>query len=346
MKNLRSLIFMIVVLTGQINTVPTPASSQTKKVERVKRQLKSQAKYNHPLQILAYHEAGHAVAFAHNYSLNVIEDANIQYNENQGCCVTNTGTYFIKKNNQELENEIMANLAGSISEQVYKSEKMISNQKDILNFLSAYQYSGDMQFVKEDAHSMIMQKSPDLDEKQINTKIDSTIAKLYKQTYKFLTHNKNDVKKIADALLEKQKLSGDEIYNLLDIPKPLMYFEHGPLPEKYKSDYELREFTCYNINKIDTRRTITKNFNGGFTVNREYYFNGDIAKVTQINPDNTKVEISIDPDKKYYKNYYDTNHKIIKTIKYNTDKSIISTINFDANGNEIHEHSNPLPITP
>ena len=343
MNKLQVLILMILLTTEQI-AISTPTQSQEKKAGRVARQVKLQAKKNLKLQNTAYHEAGHAVSNTYNYNGHIIKRVTIQPSKNFFGKIERHATYLVDRNTQELKNETMISLAGGVGEQIFKSENMLSNKKDILRFFSNHHYSNDIESAKKSARSIIMQTSPTLDEEQINLKIDAMITKLYKQSYKFLTQHKDGVAKVAHELLENQELSGDEIYNLLDVPKPLMDFEEGPLPEKYKNDYISRNISAeyieslHNKNTIDLRRTTIENLGSGFTIKKEYYFNGSIAKIIQTNSDKTRVETSIDPDKKHSRNYYDAHNNITKIIACNPDKSIISTKYFDTNGNEIHDH--------
>ena len=76
--------------------------------------------------------------------------------------------------------------------------------------------------------------------------IDEQAVKLikdcYEETYTLIESNKDKIQTLADKMMEDSIIHEDDIYNLLNIDKPLYDFEQGPLPESLSKNYELRGY--------------------------------------------------------------------------------------------------------
>ena len=58
----------------------------------------------------------------------------------------------------------------------------------------------------------------------------------------FIVQHKLEVQKIAETLIKQETLTTDEAYNLVNIDRPLMAHEQGPLPASLAHDYNHREW--------------------------------------------------------------------------------------------------------
>lgn len=271
----------------------------------------------------AMHEAAHGVSFINNRSIRTIDTIGIQAdttptNVGNGIHTGENGhiaganyvylTYLVNKNIQELENNIMTNLAGGVADQIALSQDMLTNPKDILQFFSHPAYTGDLPAARQDAQAIIMQNSPNLSDTEMQKQIDAMIVSSYKKTYQFITKHKADIVKLANALTEKGIMSGDEVYNLLEANKPLYDFQEGPLPLSLVEDYKLRGWATSdeqrtslfdkNAQLTDDRRYSLGQDTHGNKFETKYYVNGNKAIEIQTAPDGTKTKASYDINEK------------------------------------------------
>ncbi len=187
----------------------------------------------------AVHEAGHAVSFIYNDCLQIVHHGTIGARPNYLGFIHHissvpAGTFLTQ---EQVENFIMGFLAGGVAEQVCNvaygyTPEMLIDAKKILEFCSRSIMHGDVLEARNFAHHIVTYYDQlMLTEKitythiELQQKIDEIIVRLYKKTYEFLTNHKEQVEKIARLLLDKETVSGDEMYATLEITRPLHHFE-------------------------------------------------------------------------------------------------------------------------
>ena len=78
------------------------------------------------------------------------------------------------------------------------------------------------------------------DEALLQQEVDKVIAKCYDLAWDFVVEHKDEINDVANLLLEKYTISGDDVYRIVKKDKPLYDFEEGPLPLSLLPNYELR----------------------------------------------------------------------------------------------------------
>ena len=178
--------------------------------------------------LTAWHEAGHALSYIRNHGASLVHCVTIRHD-----LATKTNGHVksihVHDPNQsvyDFENHIISALCGGVAEQIAMNQKMFAHPDEILQFFSQPQYCTDMQIARSNARDIvIIQNFQHLHEHQIQQKMDEVIVRLYKQAYSFIFNNRHDVRKIALAVLEKEILTSDEVYNILRTDKPCINFE-------------------------------------------------------------------------------------------------------------------------
>ena len=189
---------------------------------------------SHNLRIVAWHEAGHAIAMIHNDTAALVNHISIQpqhFTNLQGKSVHTQGhvicmqTNDIHKSVEEFENHIISALAGAVAEQIVQSQPMLTQLEEIIKFLAHPAYATDMHLAHMYAKEIVtIQTFQLLTHQQIEHKMHAIIIKLYAQTYKFMVKHKNEVKKMAEQLMLQQNLSCDEAYDFMHADKPAMVY--------------------------------------------------------------------------------------------------------------------------
>ncbi|MBV8660865.1 MAG: hypothetical protein JO129_01830 [Candidatus Dependentiae bacterium] len=177
--------------------------------------------------LTAWHEAGHALSYIRNHEASLVHCVTIRPDE---ATKTNGHVKSIHAHDSnqtiyDFEKHIISALCGGAAEQVAMNQKIFIHPHEILQFFSQPQYCTDMQIAYSYAREIVViQNFQHLNEKQIQQKINEIIIRLYKQAYSFIFNNKHDVKKIALALLEKEILTSQEVYNILKTDKPFINY--------------------------------------------------------------------------------------------------------------------------
>lgn len=278
---------------------------------------------NDHLLDVAYHEAAHAVAGVFNYGLFIVDKTTIQPTSYNFGSITPEPTYSTNKNIKELQNFIISGLSGGCGNQLYNSEKMLTNKNDILQFYAQKKYKDDIRLIRASAKEIVIKQSPQLNIRQIEEEIDNIIVGLYKKSYEFIFAHTNDVKKVAHALITHETLSTNDLYTLLNTSKPLTDKEEGPLEKKFANDYKHRE------KQIKT----------------EYNYKGKKSSKTIVKPDKTFIKILYD-DKNGAKSYKAIKKPDKTEVRrfYNPDGTITIT-HYDAQDNEISSQTKPMSQT-
>ena len=137
---------------------------------------------------------------------------------------------------------IIIGLAGTVGEQIFDtyhyqsySDKMLTDKNEIFTFLSsrigAHEGpSSDFEQAKELAKDIALNQKTS--QENLDEKIKEIIADCYIKTYELISQNKDKVEKLANTAMKKGTLHEDEIYDTVNIPRPLHDFEHGAMTEK------------------------------------------------------------------------------------------------------------------
>jgi hypothetical protein len=180
--------------------------------------------------IVAWHEAAHAISYTHNDTLSLINYITIKPQERigiDGKAIETAGHVQASRRSQihtnieEIDNKIMTAICGAVGEQLLMQDTMLDNSQDILRLLSQPPYADDMLQARQDATKILsMQPFSYGNALQVDQRIDDILVRLYKQAYQFIAKHTSEVKKIADVLIEKETLTTDETYKLLNLKQP------------------------------------------------------------------------------------------------------------------------------
>lgn len=181
----------------------------------------------------AIHEAGHVVSYLYNQAeCSIVYKATIEIRIHKhsdsgsgGFVLSLPRDIFYSLNINDFENTIITNWCGGVAEQLFGfstvSQEVLTDNDKILELSSEFNLSGDMEDARRYARIIVTRLNEDLNEEQIEEKINRIIIDSYKKSYEFIMKHKIEVQKVADLLLEKGTVSGDEIYNLLGLHRSL-----------------------------------------------------------------------------------------------------------------------------
>ena len=206
----------------------------------------------------AIHEAGHVVASLYKLKNDqILHDITIKP---RGESLGETISYSLfesvpaslKIDNDVLQNLIIFCLSGGVANQLLSILGNL-NYKNFQNFLTVFEKSNDVAQARKYARAIVMKSlhglhefsfvtidTLDHDELKIQKAIDRIIEDCYELTWSFINYHQDEIITIADLLVIKGRVSGDEIYNLIGIHKPLYDFQQGPLPKSLVGIYQLR----------------------------------------------------------------------------------------------------------
>jgi len=194
----------------------------------------------------AIHEAGHAVVGLHLTSgAQVMHSISIQHNLTVGLPIVQGGNRISNLLSiDDYKNNITFLFAGIVAEQILGPKKLF------LNYFKPKKLSVS-EFLSPEPENDLLELF--LDGELINKCIDAIISykltdksknyileECYQKAVTLITKYKDEVKKVAKLLIKKHNISGDDLYDLLDINKPLYDFESGPLPKNLVENYKLR----------------------------------------------------------------------------------------------------------
>ncbi len=200
---------------------------------------------------IAYHEAAHTLAQALKYNLArplkvliapkkslYIQDINIKV----GGYLQSEQTYLEQLTKQQLTNALIVCLSGAIGEQIFYNTKMLQDEQEMQLLYRQPSMRSDMSNA-EQIGLLLFQSN-------YHKEFHRLLAETYKETYLFQSKYKKYLRKLAHALVKKESLTQDEIYNIVDIAtKPLKFGEIGPLEKQFEDDYKLREIVMNKIKK-------------------------------------------------------------------------------------------------
>ncbi len=297
----------------------------------------------------AYHEAGHALAaIFYNTADNIIEHATMKANGDVLGHVAMNGKYLVQATIQELEAKIISDLSGGIAEQLYYSKNMLTDKDKILKFYNKGAYATDIKLAHRSATAILVKKSENINDDNIN----QIITDLYPQAYQFIASHKQELQKIAHALITHETVSKADMYHLLDLPVPLMDIEEGPLPKELLDEYQLRGWhhesttprapLLFKNTDIDPRRTMSEATPDGSTIETFYTVNGHKYKTVQTNPDKTIISTLYNgPQGNIIKQGYSNADQKLYLIKEFTDENITTfSVSYDDEEQLTLNHTN------
>ncbi|TCQ04183.1 cell division protease FtsH [Serpentinicella alkaliphila] len=177
-------------------------------------------------EIIAYHEVGHALIGRLLRTDMVQKVSIIPRGQALGYVIQmpQDDRYIMTKD--ELCNKIMVMLGGKAAEELVFNHSSTGAKDDlkkvtdmVMSMICDYGMS-DLGYMH---NNNVMIKALGV---QISQELNNIINNCYKQAYLFLEANKDDLKKVSDALLEKETLNGEELNELLGEP---------PNPEELKA---------------------------------------------------------------------------------------------------------------
>lgn len=218
----------------------------------------------------AIHELGHALAIIyklHNAEvLHYVEVHDREMNMKNFGITGHNDSLPIKATmhspEEEWRNKIIVALSGGIAPQVVRDDdSSIKNLQELLSdegcgadVKVAYKYAEKiaMQNLFKQSYMRFIPLYTELktefniftteERAKIKEDIDRIIAECYDEAFNFVYEHKSEIKLAVDMLLKNGSLSGDDLYDLWNFPKPLYNFEEGPLPQNLIKNYELRGY--------------------------------------------------------------------------------------------------------
>jgi Peptidase family M41 len=199
------------------------------------------------LHSTAIHEASHTIAEIFGENPSFVETLTIEPRAEMAFMQYRDSYLDIPQESKINTSKIITCLAGAVGEQIFDtyqyqdySHKMLTDTNEIFDFLSTrIGAKSDLQKAITTAENIILSKNMTGDQ---GTIIKEIIADCYKKAYQLINSNKDNVQKLVDAAMKKGTLHEDEIYQILDIPRPLHHFEQGPVPQAEMAKVEKYRF--------------------------------------------------------------------------------------------------------
>ncbi|MGZ6254689.1 MAG: AAA family ATPase [Candidatus Chromulinivorax sp.] len=181
------------------------------------------------LKKTAYHEAGHTIALLRLDKKNMLHKSSI---------APRGGTLGVMRlmpvyesydlTKEDMLNDIIMSLAGRAAEEVFGFGLGAGAYSD-LQRTHALAYAMVAQYGMSDALRNISYSQrgqlPNDIATQVEREIQKIIIECTQKAHKLITDNKKDVEKIAQLLLQKNTVLGEEIYNLLNLQVPKLQDE-------------------------------------------------------------------------------------------------------------------------
>lgn len=182
---------------------------------------KKDARRDRDLNIVAYHEAGHAVV-SYLLDMEIARATIIQTTSGIGGAVIHQESDNLLKTKEDYENRVKVCYGGRASEEIKFNQITTGASSDITQATRVLdEYINRLGFDKEFGlidMSVLNEDKVTVEDKSIET-IKGYSVKLYKETSELLKNNYNLVELIAKELLDKETISGVAIKELLDSNK-------------------------------------------------------------------------------------------------------------------------------
>ena len=275
------------------------------------------------LRSIALHEASHALAQIESSIPFFVSTVTVEPRPGfLGFMYPNSSYRNIGVNslsNQQLLQEVIIFLAGTVGEQVFDtyryqgySHEMLTDTNRIYDFLSSRIGAGrDFKYTLDYARYIAICEG--YRDPYIGARVKEIIADCYIKTYKLISANKDVIEKLADAAMEKGTLHEDEIYAIVDKPRPLHDFEQGAMTESESAAFSQYRFPEQKINakaavdaiKISPQNNVSASMNATIKNNST---SGITAK-NDVVPDAIKQKYEYDAQGKYVGNQGYRNEK-------------------------------------
>lgn len=182
---------------------------------------KKDARRDRDLNIVAYHEAGHAVV-SYLLDMEIARATIIQTTSGIGGAVIHQESDNLLKTKEDYENRVKVCYGGRASEEIKFNQITTGASSDITQATRVLdEYINRLGFDKEFGlidMSVLNEDKVTVEDKSIET-IKGYSVKLYKDTVELLKNNYNLVELIAKELLDKETISGVTIKEILDSNK-------------------------------------------------------------------------------------------------------------------------------
>lgn len=182
---------------------------------------KKDARRDRDLNIVAYHEAGHAVV-SYLLDMEIARATIIQTTSGIGGAVIHQESDNLLKTKEDYENRVKVCYGGRASEEIKFSQITTGASSDITQATRVLdEYINRLGFDKEFGlidMSVLNEDKVTVEDKSVET-IKWYSVKLYKDTVELLKNNYNLVELIAKELLDKETISGVTIKEILDSNK-------------------------------------------------------------------------------------------------------------------------------
>ena len=212
---------------------------------------------------LSIHELGHAIAIIYTLYrstvLHHVEVVSRKVSPEFASVGHNVAIPIkaIQTPDDELYNNIIVALAGGVAVQVYSGkgkslENLLSNVECYSDVQQAFDYAKKIAARNRlnDSYYRFIPFYIDMkirydqfsyaQRAELQVDVDLIIAQCYDEAYQFITDHKHEIDLAIDLLQKNGSISGDDLYDLFNAPKPLYDFESGPLPKKLVKNYALR----------------------------------------------------------------------------------------------------------
>lgn len=218
-------------------------------------------------RVLAIHESGHVIAtillLQDSYIVHKVMIGDFEKGSGVTMKLPLEGTFNSKRKkltdfiDKQDRSKIIEKLAGGVTEQIFGLNLELSGKS--LNDLKLYEGAkSDVFSAYHQARQVVTKKMPNQSffivfkmltnslSPEENEWIDTQAMKLledcYEETYTLIENNKDKIQILADKIMKDSIINEDDIYDVLNIDKPLYDFQEGPLPENLIKNYELRGY--------------------------------------------------------------------------------------------------------
>lgn len=275
------------------------------------------------LRSTALHEASHALAQIESSIPFFVSTVTVEPRPGYDGCMYPSLSYrnigVNSLSNQQNLQSIIVSLAGTVGEQIFDtyryqgySHEMLTDTNKIYDFLSSRIGAGG-DFKHAVKYATGIAKNEGYRDPYIGARVKEIIADCYIKTYKLISANKDIIEKLADAAMEKGTLHEDEIYAIVDKPRPLHDFEQGAMTESESATFSQYRFPEQKINakaavdaiKISPQNNVSASMNATIKNN----------STSGITPENDVVS---DASKQKYE--YDAQGKYVGNEGYRNEK--------------------------
>lgn len=175
------------------------------------------------LKLVAWHEAGHAL-MARKIGLEVPKVTILSSTSGAGGVTFITPKKLGLKTIEEMKNEVKLSYAGRIAERLLfqDKEKVTTGASSDIEQATSVIYDMIARYGMTETYGMLNLDMLQIDNKAILNEAIQMAAHLEQETYQILLDNFETLKEVANALLEKETLSGEELELILTGEEPVV----------------------------------------------------------------------------------------------------------------------------